>query len=167
MFTFTGETPQENEDPRKRRNLSAHKPGWIKRMIAEKKSEQTERVKDGGSHSDKSVQISLSSSTPISGDKNFFPLDTDSVSPTWEFYVLLSGRKGVQSIFLAPAIFQVPLAQNNSRPKGHIWGWYSPTLHRDLQNEMASKPAPWISAGTQCLKRGCLLGDRGIQAEHS
>ena len=89
-------------------------------MIAEKKSEQTERVKDGGSHSDKSVQISLSSSTPISGDKNFFPLDTDSVSPTWEFYVLLSGRKGVQSIFLAPAVFQMPLTQNNSRPKGHI-----------------------------------------------
>ena len=89
-------------------------------MIAEKKSEQTGRVKDGGSHSDKSVQISLSSSTPISGDKNFFPLDTDSVSPTWEFYVLLSGRKGVQSIFLAPAIFQVPLAQNN--PHGSFGG---------------------------------------------
>ena len=51
----------------------------------------------------------------------FFPLGIGKTSSIWGSDLLLSGRKGgSQRALLAPAAFQVSLAQNNLMSKQHI-----------------------------------------------
>ena len=71
------------------------------------------------------VQTSLSSSTPISDDKNVSFLLIQAVYlPLGSFMSCFQGEKGFRASFLHLLFFQMPLAQNNPMPKGHIWEYH-------------------------------------------
>lgn len=69
------------------------------------------------------VQISLSSSTPISEGKNVsFLLVQGGHLPHGSIMSCFQEEKGFRASFLHLLFSQVPLAQNSPMPRWHIWG---------------------------------------------